>query len=477
MSQDFKIGAKEVMTTDPIRLIRQYRVKYAQTPQPNPQAKSEFGKFMDAAVPPALALGAAGLLLGPLFDRKREPLSNTSALLGLLGTLLGAGVGVMRSEGGQSGSGGQSGGGGQSGSGGGGGAGPPPPPQSAAQGTTSYAPYVGTGLGLVAGAGGAYGGQRFVEKRTGLSQLREFNIPTPWPWRGQPEQVASLVSDLQSLMDDRAATIARRLSEINNPKHTLGTKVLNLEFLAMAKTAVQTNNELVKRVKIEGTPLLPSSASSGAGPQGAAPQQANIVEVPVLSQKSIETIRAVSKAYREYQLDMAAASILRQVAPQDTVDSIDAFAAGKAKEVAAEQAGLITSRQVLPADLADEIHKRAVRTAKNAARSITKKQPSQPGQVFGIGQVASEMATEKARKSKALVFDRLKAAQSAVEADLTLARARSARLAEIRGYVTKGRAWAATGLGGLGLGTVAGGLGYLLGSLGTPVLEEQFGNK
>jgi len=31
------------MTTDPIRLIRRYRVKYAQTPKPNPHAKSESG--------------------------------------------------------------------------------------------------------------------------------------------------------------------------------------------------------------------------------------------------------------------------------------------------------------------------------------------------------------------------------------------------------------------------------------------------
>ena len=85
------------MATDPLALIRQYRVKYAQTPQTLQQAKP--AGFMDAVVPPALALGATGILIGVLFDRKHGLFAGTSAALGLLGTAIGAGWGALRAGG------------------------------------------------------------------------------------------------------------------------------------------------------------------------------------------------------------------------------------------------------------------------------------------------------------------------------------------------------------------------------------------
>jgi len=78
------------MAANPIRRIRRYRVKYAQ---------SQDGGQINAMVLPALALGGLGVLIGTLLDRERNPFSSKSILLGLLGTLLGAGFGAVRAGG------------------------------------------------------------------------------------------------------------------------------------------------------------------------------------------------------------------------------------------------------------------------------------------------------------------------------------------------------------------------------------------
>lgn len=86
------------MATDPIKLRHRDHIKYAQS-NLQPAGAARPGTFMSAVIPPALALGATGILIGALFDRKHGLFAGTSAALGILGAAIGAGWGALRATG------------------------------------------------------------------------------------------------------------------------------------------------------------------------------------------------------------------------------------------------------------------------------------------------------------------------------------------------------------------------------------------
>jgi len=332
------------MATDPIKLIRRHRIKHAAEPagpadqseptlQVGPPAPRNLGPepppdapasgaapptgvrgFMDAVVPPALALGATGILIGTLFDRKHGLFAGTTAALGLLGTAIGAGWGALQAGGGTGGTGGLSdvmirgigrmfGFGDQSGE----------PSQGWGE---SLAPWVrwlspvgGGGVGFFLGSGL---GSRLYKRFAYPRGLKKFNLYIPHPTHVR--RFDSFIDMVIDTLQSRGAVLKPAIDRLNNKASLLVDQAKQLDQLLRARiqTKMKGMSDLAYRVTSQKEPLYEHAIS-----QKTVVRQQPVFESPVLITNNATLVSDALAANKEVRLRMATREFLSCLGPGD----------------------------------------------------------------------------------------------------------------------------------------------------------------